>query len=123
MTFAAGNSIRLLRGTGQTWVRLPPRKADQPSGRAGPSPLMHIGADVSERPGDAEPAQYDHSVISTTLRVDRGLFEFSRGRCVSVARVAPQRRVVVEKAHELVTLAWRHGYQPDELVQVIEQVS
>jgi hypothetical protein len=42
---------------------------------------------------------------------------------VSVTGAAPQRSAVVEKARELVALARRFGYRPDELVQIIEQVS
>jgi GntR family transcriptional regulator len=57
-----------------------------------------------------------------TLR-DEGLLEFSRGRGVSVTGVAPQRSAVVEKARELVSLARQFGYRPDELLQIIDQVS
>ena len=57
-----------------------------------------------------------------TLR-DEGLLEFSRGRGVSVTTLAPHRNTVVEKARELVKLARRFGYQHDELIQIIEQVS
>ena len=57
-----------------------------------------------------------------TLR-DEGLLEFSRGRGVSVTGVAPQRSAVVTKARELVKLARQFGYRPDELIQIIEQVS
>jgi hypothetical protein len=49
--------------------------------------------------------------------------EFSRGRGVSVTGVAPQRRAVVEKARELVKLARKLGYRPNELLRIIEQVS
>jgi len=57
-----------------------------------------------------------------TLR-DEGLLEFSRGRGVSVTGVAPQRSAVVEKARELVKLARHFGYRPEELLQIIKQVS
>jgi len=57
-----------------------------------------------------------------TLR-EEGLVEFRRGRGVSVTGAGPQRSVVVAKAHELVALARRYGYRPEELTAIIEQVS
>jgi len=57
-----------------------------------------------------------------TLR-EEGLVEFRRGRGVSVTTIAPQRSPVVAKARELVALARRCGYRPQELVELIEQVS
>ena len=57
-----------------------------------------------------------------TLR-EEGLVEFRRGRGVSVTGIAPQRSPVVAKARELVALARRCGYRPQELVELIEQVS
>ena len=46
-----------------------------------------------------------------------------RGRGVSVTGTGPQRSVVVAKARELVAVARRYGYRPDELTALIEQVS
>jgi GntR family transcriptional regulator len=57
-----------------------------------------------------------------TLR-DEGLVEFRRGRGVSVTGIAPQRSPVVAKARELVAVARRCGYGPEELAEIIEQVS
>jgi GntR family transcriptional regulator len=57
-----------------------------------------------------------------TLR-EEGLVEFRRGRGVSVTGIAPQRSPVVAKARELVALARRYGYRPEELAEIIEQVS
>jgi GntR family transcriptional regulator len=57
-----------------------------------------------------------------TLR-EEGLVEFRRGRGVSVTGIAPERSPVVAKARELVELARRYGYQPEELAAIIEQVS
>jgi GntR family transcriptional regulator len=57
-----------------------------------------------------------------TLR-DEGLVEFRRGRGVSVTGIAPRRSPVVAKARELVALARRLGYRPQELAEIIEQVS
>jgi GntR family transcriptional regulator len=57
-----------------------------------------------------------------TLR-DEGLVEFRRGRGVTVTGEAPQRSTLVERARELVVLARRCGYGPDELASVMKQVS
>src|SRR5215470_17784026 len=57
-----------------------------------------------------------------TLR-EEGLVEFRRGRGVSVTGIGPQRSVVVVKARELVALARRYGYRPEELTAIIDQVS
>ena len=57
-----------------------------------------------------------------TLRDER-LVEFRRGRGVSVTGIAPQRSVVVAKARELVAVARQYGYQPEDLTEIIRQVS
>ena len=54
---------------------------------------------------------------------DEGLVEFRRGRGVSVTATAAQRSPVVTKARELVAVAHRYGYRPDELATIIAQVS
>ena len=57
-----------------------------------------------------------------TLR-DEGPVEFRRGRGVSVTGLARQRSPVVAKARELVAVARRYGYRPEELAEIIKQVS
>lgn len=57
-----------------------------------------------------------------TLR-DEGLLEFRRGRGVTVSGGAPARSVVISKAQELVAVARRYGYGPDELTRIVRQVS
>jgi DNA-binding transcriptional regulator YhcF (GntR family) len=57
-----------------------------------------------------------------TLR-EESLVEFRRGRGVSVTGIAPQRSPAVAKARELVEVARRYGFRPEELTQIIEQVS
>jgi GntR family transcriptional regulator len=54
---------------------------------------------------------------------DEGLVEFRRGRGVTVTGEALERGAIVAKARELVLLARRCGYRPEELAQIIEQVS
>jgi GntR family transcriptional regulator len=57
-----------------------------------------------------------------TLR-DEGIVEFRRGRGVTVSGVGPERGAVVAKARELVALARRCGYRPEELAEIISRVS
>jgi GntR family transcriptional regulator len=57
-----------------------------------------------------------------TLR-DEGLVEFRRGRGVTVSGIGPERSAVVAMARELVALARRCGYRPEELAEIIAQVS
>ncbi len=57
-----------------------------------------------------------------TLR-DEGIVEFRRGRGVTVSGIGPGRGAVVAKARELVVLARRLGYRPEELAEIIARVS
>ena len=57
-----------------------------------------------------------------TLR-DEGLLEFRRGRGVTVTGIGPERSAVVAKARELVALARRCGYRPEEIAEIIARVS
>ena len=57
-----------------------------------------------------------------TLR-DEGLLEFRRGRGVTVSGIGPERSAVVAKARELVALARRCGSRPEELAEIIAQLS
>jgi hypothetical protein len=49
--------------------------------------------------------------------------EFRRGPGASVTGIAAQRSPVVAKARELVILARRYGYGPQDLPEIIERVS
>jgi transposase len=53
----------------------------------------------------------------------RALVPVTNGRGVSVTGIAPRRSPVVAKARELVAVARRYGYRPEELAQIIRQVS
>jgi GntR family transcriptional regulator len=84
-------------------------------------------------PGDRLPRARDLAAVlgvnaNTVFRAlralrDEGVLEFRRGRGVTVTGAARQRSAVVTKAHELVEVARRYGLGPDELMQVIRQVS
>jgi GntR family transcriptional regulator len=90
-------------------------------------------ADGETRTGERLPPARDLAAVlgvnaNTVLRAlrtlrDEGLVEFRRGRGVSVTGTAAQRSPVVAKARELVAVARRYGYRPEELAEIIEQVS
>jgi GntR family transcriptional regulator len=90
-------------------------------------------AEGEARSGERLPSPRDLAAVlgvnaNTVFRAlralrDEGLVEFRRGRGVSVTGIAPQRSPVVTKARELVTVARRYGYRPEELAEIIKQVS
>ena len=95
--------------------------------------LRRAIADGEAGPGERLPPARDLAAVlgvnsNTVLRALRalrgeGLVEFRRGRGVTVTGEGPQRSVIVAKARELVLLAQRFGYRPEELAKIIEQVS
>ena len=89
-------------------------------------------AEGEAKPGERLPPAKDLAAVlgvntNTVLRAlrilrDEGLLEFRRGRGISVAGT-PERGAVVTRAKELVQFARQHGYQVDELVEIIEGVA
>jgi len=88
-------------------------------GEAGPGERLPPARDLAAVLG------VNSNTVFRALRAlrDEGLVEFRRGRGVTVTGVGPQRSVIVAKARELVLLARRCGYRPEELVEIIEMVS
>jgi GntR family transcriptional regulator len=88
-------------------------------------------ADGEAKPGDRLPPARDLAAVmkvntNTVLRSfrllrDEGLLEFRRGRGVHVAG-NPHSGAVTERARELVKFALKHGYQRDELLELIQQL-
>jgi GntR family transcriptional regulator len=82
-------------------------------------------------PGERLPPARDLAAVlgvnaNTVLRAlrdlrDEGILEFRRGRGIRVA-TSPERGVVIARAKELVTLARRHGYRREELIELIERL-
>ena len=68
------------------------------------------------------PGQHQHGAASVRLLRDEGLLEFRRGRGVHVAGT-PERGAVLAKAREFVQVGRRHGYDPEELIDLIRQLS
>ena len=88
-------------------------------------------ADGEAEPGERLPPAKDLAAVigvntNTVLRAlrtlrDEGILEFRRGRGITVA-ATPDRSAVTSRARELVSFARKHGYAPDELIQIIESL-
>jgi GntR family transcriptional regulator len=83
------------------------------------------------KPGQRLPPARDLAAVmavntNTVLRAlralrDEGLLEFRRGLGVRVSGT-PQRGAVIARARELVGFARQQGYQPDELISIIQSI-
>lgn len=88
-------------------------------------------AEGDATPGERLPPARDLAAVmkvntNTVLRAlrelrDEGLLEFRRGRGIRVAGT-PEQGLVLSKTRELLRLARRHGYAPDDLVQLIQRL-
>ena len=89
-------------------------------------------AEGDAKSGDRLPPAKDLAAVmdvntNTVLRAlrelrDEGLLEFRRGLGIRVAGT-PEQGLVLSHARELVVLARRNGYKPDELIQMIRVLS
>ena len=87
-------------------------------------------ADGEAVPGERLPPARDLAKVlgvnaNTVLRAmrhlrDEGLVEFRRGHGITVSGHAPARSAVIARVRDLVQYARVQGYQPDELIQIIE---
>ncbi len=88
-------------------------------------------ADGEARSGERLPPARDLAAVlgvntNTVLRAlrtlrDEGLLEFRRGRGVSVVG-SPQRSAVQARARDLLRFAHNHGYQREELIELIRSL-
>ncbi len=88
-------------------------------------------ADGEAKPGQRLPPARDLAAVmkvnsNTVLRAlralrEEGLLEFRRGLGVRVSGT-PQRGAVIARARELVSFARQQGYQPEELVSIIQGI-
>jgi DNA-binding transcriptional regulator YhcF (GntR family) len=86
-------------------------------------------AEGEASPGERLPPARDLAAVlgvntNTVLRAlrllrDEGLLEFRRGRRITVVGT-PQQGAVLTRAKELVQFAREHGYQPAELIELLE---
>ena len=89
-------------------------------------------ADGEAKPGERLPPAKDLAAVlgvhtNTVLRAlrdlrDEGLLEFRRGRGITVSGT-PEQSALISQAKDLISLARKHGYQVDELVQIIHDVA
>ena len=87
-------------------------------------------ADGEAVPGERLPPVRDLAEVlgvnaNTVLRAMRqlreeGLVEFRRGHGITVSGEAPARSALVARVRDLVRYARVQGYQPDELIQIIQ---
>jgi GntR family transcriptional regulator len=84
------------------------------------------------KPGERMPLAKDLAKVlgvntNTVLRAlrelrDEGMLEFRRGRGITVAGT-PERGIVMTRVKELVAFARHQGYQPDEVIAMIQALS
>jgi GntR family transcriptional regulator len=89
-------------------------------------------AEGEVKPGERMPPAKDLAAVlgantNTVLRAlrdlrDEGLLEFRRGRGITVSGT-PERGAVLARTKELIDFARTHGYQPDEITRMIEQLT
>jgi GntR family transcriptional regulator len=105
--------------------------------RSGPEPLhdqvaaqiRRAIADGEAGPGERLPLAKDIAAVlgvnkNTVLRAlhllrEEGLLEFRRGRGITVVGT-PQRGAVLARTRDLIKFAQRHGFERDEVIQLIE---
>jgi GntR family transcriptional regulator len=84
------------------------------------------------KPGERIPQARDLATVlgvntNTVLRAlrllrDEGLLEMGRGRAITVTGT-PDQTALIAKIKELAELARHHGYQPDELIALIQRTT
>jgi GntR family transcriptional regulator len=89
-------------------------------------------AEGEARPGERMPLAKDLARVlgvntNTVLRAlrelrEEGMLEFRRGRGITVAGT-PERGVVMARVKDLLVFARQHGYQPAEVIAMIEAVT
>ena len=89
-------------------------------------------ADGEAKPGERLPPAKDLAAVlgvntNTVLRAlrglrDEGLLEFRRGRGITVAGTQ-NKAPSSQRTKELVDFARIHGYRPDELIQIIQDLA
>lgn len=94
--------------------------------------LRRAIADGEAKPGERLPPAKDLAAVldvntNTVLRAlrdlrDEGLLEFRRGRGITVAGT-PEKGAVIAQAKALLEFARRHGYRPDELARIIQDLA
>jgi GntR family transcriptional regulator len=89
-------------------------------------------ADGEARSGERLPPARDLAAVigvntNTVLRAlrllrEEGLLEFRRGQGIRVSGT-PERSAVIARARELLRFARQQGYQPDELIAIMQRLT
>ena len=87
-------------------------------GEAGPGERLPLVKDIAAVLG------VNKNTVLRAMHVlrDEGLLEFRRGRSITVAGT-PERSAVLSRVHETVAFARRHGYRPQDVIEMIEDLS
>ncbi len=85
-------------------------------GEAGPGERLPLAQDLAAVLG------VNKNTVLRALRMlrDEGLLEFGRGRAITVAGT-PRESAVLQEIGALLSLARRHGYRREEVLQMIER--
>jgi len=96
------------------------------------SEIRRAIAEGEAKPGERLPPAKDLAAVlgvntNTVLRAlralrDEGLLEFRRGRGITVTGT-PQQSAVTSRIRDLLDYARTQGYQPDEIVRIIETLT
>lgn len=106
--------------------------ADMPLYQQVAAEIRRAISEGEAKPGERMPLAKDLATVlgvntNTVLRAlrelrDEGMLEFRRGRGITVAGT-PERGAVMTRVKDLVAFARQQGYQPDEVIAMIQAVS
>ncbi len=87
-------------------------------GEAGPGERLPLAKDIAAVLG------VNKNTVLRSMHIlrDEGLLEFRRGRGITVAGTL-ERSAVLGKVREMVAFARHHGYRPEEVIEMIENLS
>lgn len=86
-------------------------------GEAGPGERLPLAKDIAAVLG------VNKNTVIRALHIlrDEGLVDFGRGRGITVAGT-PERSAVLRQVRELISFARRHGYRPEDVIEMIERL-
>jgi GntR family transcriptional regulator len=88
------------------------------NGEAGPGERLPLARDL------AAVLAVNKNTVLRALHIlrDEGLLEFRRGRGITVAGTA-ERSAVLDRVRETIVFARRHGYRPQDVIEMIEDIA
>lgn len=89
-------------------------------------------ADGEAKPGDRLPPAVDFATVlgvnkNTVIRAfrmlrDEGILDFTRGRGIRVVGT-PERSAVLSRLQEMLAYARRHGYESEDVIELIQSIA